>query len=443
MSLPDATHSAALDETVIDPVWFAYLDIGRRSAAYIATQLAANAAVLSIWNQTDAATLEQPDTSAVDPGDPVGLLPDLKGAQDFTAPTGQAPLYTDGLTFDGVDDELEADFTGAAGPADASLFTVIKTSDAEAVLYTGEETFDYVGVIQDTGTGSPHANAGSPTYYVNGTALTSPTRDDLHTAVSTGEFEILEVRGADMSGWSKLRLSGYTSLASYRFAGVALPAVLIDNSHADADAARTLALAYGQALIREVEGTADIPVRANTSGTDITPSGSGDPDLDGLVFMGITARFVDVTPVRQKEGGSDTVTASLSGIQGLDDDDLDLLSNPDNWRGRDARLWRIVRNESQEQQGGFHAYYTGKIVALTHAGSSEGQTIRVTIESYLSVFGSPSNRTYLDQEKYDPGDLSARATIAVANGNYTGARTTGGGISGRGGLLEQPDSVAR
>lgn len=169
------------------------------------------------------------------------------------------------------------------------------------------------------------------------------------------------------------------------------------------------------------------PVRANTSGTNITPTDTGDEDLDGYQFLGVSARFVSVSPVRIKEGGSEAVTAELSGIKGLDDDDLALLNNPANWRGRDARLWRIVRNEANVQQGGYHAYYTGKIVALSQGGNSEGQTIRVSIESYLAVFSEPSNRTYLGQSRYDPGDESARASIAIANGNYTGARSSGSG----------------
>lgn len=182
------------------------------------------------------------------------------------------------------------------------------------------------------------------------------------------------------------------------------------------------------------------PVRANTSGANITPSGTGDSDLDGLPFLGITADLVSVSPVKMQEGGSETVTAELSGIRGLDATDLALLNNPANWRGRDARLWRIVHNEANAQQGGFHAYYTGKMVALTHSGSADGQTIRVTIESYLAVFASASNRTYLNQEEYDPGDLSARAAIAIANGNYGGAvvSVSGGGGAGGGGFDQFP-----
>lgn len=187
----------------------------------------------------------------------------------------------------------------------------------------------------------------------------------------------------------------------------------------------THAAALGAEVIKPVWfGWLDIdgdPVRANTSGSDITPTGTGDTDLDGHTFMGITARFVDISSVKIKEGGSEAVTAELSGIQGLDADDLAQLNDPANWRGRDARLWRIVRNSANVQQGGFHAYYTGKMVGLTLSGSGEGQRIRVTIESYLAVFSSASNRSYLNQADYDPGDLSARAAIAIANGNYGGA----------------------
>ena len=172
------------------------------------------------------------------------------------------------------------------------------------------------------------------------------------------------------------------------------------------------------------------PVRANTSGRDVTPSGTDDPDLDGKTFIGISGELVAVSPVKIGEGGSETVTAQLSGIPGLDDDEIELLNDPANWRSRDARLWRIVRNAANEQQGGFHAYYTGKMVGLTHSGSGEGQVLTVTIESYLGVFSEASNRTYLDQERYDPGDESARAAIAIANGNYTGARTGSGGGGG-------------
>lgn len=175
------------------------------------------------------------------------------------------------------------------------------------------------------------------------------------------------------------------------------------------------------------------PVRANTSGANVTPSGTGDPDLDGHEFIGVSGAFVDISPVSYAQGGSKSVTAELSGIPGVDDDTLALLANRSNWQGRDARLWRIIRNSANVQQGGYHAYYTGKLVALQHSGSTESQRLRFTIESYLSVFSEASNRTYLDQSRYDPGDESARAAIAIANGSYSDGSGRGTGGSGGGG----------
>jgi hypothetical protein len=163
------------------------------------------------------------------------------------------------------------------------------------------------------------------------------------------------------------------------------------------------------------------PVRCNTSGSTITPTGTGDSNLDGHAFIGIGSDFIDVAPVRYASGGSESVVATLSGIPGMDDVSLALIDDVTNWRGRDAFLWRVIRNAANVQQGGFHNYYTGKMTALSHAGEVEGQQIAVTIESYLAVFSQASNRTYMDQDRYDSGDLSAQATIAIANGNFSGS----------------------
>lgn len=185
------------------------------------------------------------------------------------------------------------------------------------------------------------------------------------------------------------------------------------------------------------------PVFANTSGADFTPSGTGDADLDGHEFLGISARFVEVSSVRIGAGGSQSVTATLSGIQGLDADDLALLADRAKWQSRDARLWRIVRDASGTQQGGFHAYYTGKMVDLAHSGNTEGQVLTVTIEGYLSVFSEASGRTYLDQERYDSGDHSARASIAIANGDYGGAARETTGRPGSGGVGLRRDRIVQ
>jgi hypothetical protein len=160
---------------------------------------------------------------------------------------------------------------------------------------------------------------------------------------------------------------------------------------------------------------ADDPVRANTSGADITISGASDSDLNHT-FFGITGDVVDVSEIKIGESGTDTVTVKLSGLRGPDIDLMNEIGDISNWQGRTARLWRMIRDTSGSQQGGIQPYYTGYMMAATFEGDTDGQTIAITIESYLAAFSQASNRTYLNQADYDPDDLTAQAIIAIANG---------------------------
>lgn len=177
------------------------------------------------------------------------------------------------------------------------------------------------------------------------------------------------------------------------------------------------------------------PVRANTSGATIQFAATGNPDLDGYTFDGIDPTIIDISPVRTRGGGSDSVSARLSGILSLDADLLALIADKANWQGRTAQLWRMIRDEYGAQQGAVQHYYTGWMTALDFDLSPESQAINLTIESYLAAFGRASGRTYMDQELYDPSDQSARAAIAIANGNSGNplVSNTGGGAGGSSG----------
>lgn len=161
---------------------------------------------------------------------------------------------------------------------------------------------------------------------------------------------------------------------------------------------------------------ADDPLRGCTAGQTLSFSGSGDPDLDGHTFDGINSQMLEVSDISSNEGGTDTVTVVISGIATLDDDMLDAINNPSIYQGRTARLWRIIRDASAEQVGGIQPYYTGYMVTGYVSSEPDEQTITIQIEGYISAHSAPSMRTYLDQESFDPGDLSARAAIAIANG---------------------------
>lgn len=186
------------------------------------------------------------------------------------------------------------------------------------------------------------------------------------------------------------------------------------------------------------------PLRACTAGRSYTFSGLADPDLNNT-FDGIDPTVVDIGPVRQKDGGSETVKATLSGLVGLDDDLLAIVGDRTKWQGRTARLWRMIRDASATQQGALQHYHTGYMVALDILGEPENQTIEVSIEGYLAASSQASNRTYLDQTSFDAGDLSPQAAIAIANGtsgnsiinNTPVGGGYGGGGMGGGGFFER------
>lgn len=178
------------------------------------------------------------------------------------------------------------------------------------------------------------------------------------------------------------------------------------------------------------------PIRFNSSGMDLTPMGTGDPDLDGILFSGIGHKFIDISPIRVAQGGSDTVSAQLSGLPGIDSDTLNLLGDPARWQGREARLWRVIRDADNVQQGGFQHYYTGYMTSCAIAGTQEEQRITVAIETYLAAFSDAPNTTYLSQEEYDSGDLSARAALLIANGNSSTSGTGSYVGAGGGGRIE-------
>lgn len=162
------------------------------------------------------------------------------------------------------------------------------------------------------------------------------------------------------------------------------------------------------------------PVRATTWETSLRLTGTGDADLDGQLFSAISPTMGSVSAVKRATGGSDTVTALLSGIVGPDSDLLNVLGNETRWKGRVARLWFLTLNVDGDRVGAVVPYYTGRMVGFGISGSATQQTAKVEIESYLASLTSASNRTYLDQSDFDPTDTSAALTLAVANGAKAG-----------------------
>lgn len=170
-------------------------------------------------------------------------------------------------------------------------------------------------------------------------------------------------------------------------------------------------------------------VRATTWPVSITPTGTGDTDLDGHTFTALDPTLVSITLPNDQVSGSSTITARLSGLILPNSDLFAVIGTRSNWQGRDARLWAAVCDADGVQQGPIWQLYTGKMSDLSINGSANAGEIIVQIEGYLAALTPASNRTYLDQEHFDSNDHSAKASIAVANGISQG----GIGVAGSGG----------
>ena len=174
------------------------------------------------------------------------------------------------------------------------------------------------------------------------------------------------------------------------------------------------------------------PVRVTTASYDVDFVGTGDPELDGFKFVASNPDMISISDVHHQEAGSDTVIATLSGLISVDADTLNIIGNQALWRGRVAALWLMLYDGNLQRVGNVWRYYTGTMSTVGIKGSTESQTIEVSIESYLASLTQASNRTYLDQQSFDPGDLSAAAAIAIANGGTGNSLVDSSGSIGMG-----------
>jgi hypothetical protein len=157
-------------------------------------------------------------------------------------------------------------------------------------------------------------------------------------------------------------------------------------------------------------------VLRGTSGLyDKVISGSGDTELDGT-YDSFSHDLINVSTVKHNESGSDTVSISMSGLVVNNADFLAIIGDKSKWQGRIARLWFYCVNENEGQVGSIIPYYTGYMNEVGISGSAESQTVTLTIENYLTSIAGAQNKTYLIQNIFDAGDLSAETSIAAANG---------------------------
>lgn len=184
---------------------------------------------------------------------------------------------------------------------------------------------------------------------------------------------------------------------------------------------------YVRAFMLAYLDIAGDPLRAVLAPHSIrVPAGmTGDDDIDGHLFDALDPRLVDVGPVEHGEGGTEQLTVSLSGTIALDSDLLNLLADPANFRGREAKLFIGLLSGATPVE--MRGHYAGYMSVPVIEGEADSQTISLAIENYLDLFtGGRPARTLLSQRAYDPDDASGDATAGAANAQ---AVHGGGGIA--------------
>ena len=178
------------------------------------------------------------------------------------------PILTDGSSYsstgfpiaqkyDGVDDGMAtAAFSAGTLTSGMDCMVVVRrdsSASCVAGLYNGiADATKFFGMAESaSGSGCVGSGAGTPTVWVDNTQLTggtAVTRGTLHTALTVGDWHILEFRNLDLSTWTAAGFGLYTS---YLFPGPRGDILLYPStaSTEDKDAARQwLADYYGVTL---------------------------------------------------------------------------------------------------------------------------------------------------------------------------------------------------
>lgn len=185
-------------------------------------------------------------------GDPVGAVDDLSGngLHLLQATTSLKPDATDGLTLDGVDDNLDATFTVTG---DAAFLALVKTTDTLARPLSAVATSGYPADWQNGSTSTTWSSPASD-IHVDGTLFTAgvSTSDAVHDAIATGTWKTFENRVIDWSVQDGVRV-GKAFNGFRQYAGAVGALVFLDLAGLGANAASALSLA--QTLMAEIKAT--------------------------------------------------------------------------------------------------------------------------------------------------------------------------------------------
>ena len=146
-------------------------------------------------------------------------------ATDYQSVPGNGSTYATGFPiaqlYDGVDDSMATAAFAAGTLIDGMDCLIPVRRDSGALMMMGlYEAFNgskFTGIAESGSALAASANCGSPTVWVDNVQLaggTAVTRGTLYTALTVGDWHILELRNLDLSTWTALGYGyGYVSHA--------------------------------------------------------------------------------------------------------------------------------------------------------------------------------------------------------------------------------------
>ncbi len=173
---------------------------------------------IRLYSNTPEVVFAADGTSAVNATDIQVSL----GAQSYQAVLGDGSTYATDFPvaqkYDGVDDGMATAAFAAGTLIDGMDCMIVVRRDSAALVIAGlYETAGsgtrYTGYAESNTPGLCFAGAGAPTVWVDDVQLsggTSVTAGTLHTALTVGDWHILEFRNLDLSAWTAAAFGRYT-----------------------------------------------------------------------------------------------------------------------------------------------------------------------------------------------------------------------------------------
>lgn len=160
----------------------------------------------------------------------------------------------------------------------------------------------------------------------------------------------------------------------------------------------------------------DLPLRvAYASMPLVVLAGVTDADADcvGFTFDNMTADVLRLGTISHEDGGSDTLTATLT-ADPANPDLFDAIEDPSIYAGRQFRIWAVLHNNAGTVTE-LRPLYRGYMMQPSQQFDGGEFTITMQIENYQAVIAGAPARSYLAQTAYDASDLSANVSLGQGN----------------------------